>query len=63
MSDELSQEHISGFERGTRVPSLPVLLQYARVVGLPMEGLVDDELDLPAKIPTGSLSRRARQKT
>jgi transcriptional regulator with XRE-family HTH domain len=63
MTDELSQEYISGFERGTRVPSLPVVLQYARVVGLPMEVLVDDELDLPAEIPTGSLPRRARQKT
>lgn len=43
--------HISGYELGTREPPLDVLLQYARVAGVPMEVLVDDELDLPDKLP------------
>jgi transcriptional regulator with XRE-family HTH domain len=51
LQDELSQEYISGFERGVREPSLPVLLQYARVAGVWMDILVDDRLDLPEKIP------------
>jgi|ERR1041385_6495720 DNA-binding XRE family transcriptional regulator len=38
---------ISGYERGEREPPLPVLLAYARVARIPMETLVDDELDLP----------------
>ena len=38
---------ISGYERGEREPPLPVLLAYARLAKLPMETLVDDELDLP----------------
>jgi len=38
---------ISGYERGEREPPLPVLLAYARLARIPMERLVDDELDLP----------------
>ena len=42
---------ISDYERGTRVPPLPLVLEYARVAGIHMEDIVDDELDLPAKLP------------
>jgi transcriptional regulator with XRE-family HTH domain len=45
---------ISEFETGKREPSLPLLLRYARVAGVWMDVLVDDELDLPAKLPTKS---------
>lgn len=50
--DELSQAEISMFERGIRVPSLPVLLEYARAANLYLEVLVDDSLDLPVRIPS-----------
>jgi transcriptional regulator with XRE-family HTH domain len=60
MSDELSQEYISGFERGTRVPPLLVLLQYARAAGLSMESLVDDKMDLPSNLPVIPKGRRKR---
>src|SRR5947209_15878429 len=53
---ELSANHISKFELGKREPSLPVLLAYARAVGTSMDVLVDDELDLPARLP-GSRQR------
>ena len=43
--------HISGYERGEREPPLPVLLRYARLAGVCLDTLVDDELDLPAKLP------------
>jgi transcriptional regulator with XRE-family HTH domain len=43
--------HISGFEKGTREPSLPVLLRYARVAGVSTDVLIDDDLDLPDRIP------------
>jgi transcriptional regulator with XRE-family HTH domain len=42
---------ISGYELGTREPPLPVLLKYARVAGVCVDLLIDDELDLPAKLP------------
>lgn len=51
-ADDLSQAEISMFERGIRVPSLPVLLEYARAANLYMEVLVDDSLDLPARFPS-----------
>jgi transcriptional regulator with XRE-family HTH domain len=41
--------HISGYERGVREPPLLVLLQYARLIRVPMEVLVDDSLQLPAR--------------
>jgi transcriptional regulator with XRE-family HTH domain len=43
--------HVSGYERGDREPPLPVLLRYARLAGVCLDALVDDELDLPAKLP------------
>ncbi|MDT5270280.1 MAG: Helix-turn-helix domain [Acidobacteriota bacterium] len=44
--------HISGYEHGIREPPLDILLQYARVAGVPVEVLIDDELDLPDKLPS-----------
>lgn len=44
--------HLSGYELGTREPPLDVLLQYARVAGVPMEALVDDSIDLPEQLPS-----------
>jgi transcriptional regulator with XRE-family HTH domain len=42
--------HVSEFERGLREPSLLALLQYARLAGVSTDVLIDDELDLPAKL-------------
>lgn len=49
--DEITQSRISGYELGTREPSLPTLLLYARAVGLCVDYLIDDKLDLPKKLP------------
>lgn len=47
-----TQSKISEFESGTREPSLLILLQYSRLAGVHMEDLVDDEANLPAKLPS-----------
>jgi transcriptional regulator with XRE-family HTH domain len=47
----IDAKHVSKFELGEREPSLLVLLCYARLVGVSMDVLVDDELDLPARLP------------
>ena len=47
-----TQSKISEFESGKREPSLIILLQYARAAGVSTDILIDDELDLPAKLPT-----------
>ncbi len=38
---------ISGYELGTREPPLPILLKYARLIGISTDVLIDDGLDLP----------------
>ena len=50
-SEHLFRSNISQYERGHRIPSLPVLLEYARVVNVDLSVLIDDRLDLPHKLP------------
>jgi hypothetical protein len=54
LSGEITREEISAFERGIRVPPLPVLLHYARAAGggYHLEALIDDAMDLPEKLPS-----------
>jgi transcriptional regulator with XRE-family HTH domain len=42
---------ISRFEQGKREPSLLILLEYARLVGITIDSLADDETELPSKLP------------
>jgi transcriptional regulator with XRE-family HTH domain len=46
---KVDRSAISGYELGTREPTLITLLKYARLAGVHMETLVDDEMDLPKK--------------
>lgn len=50
--DFITYHQISGYESGRREPPLQILLQYARVVNVSTDVLIDDELDLPAKLPS-----------
>lgn len=50
LEEKLFQGSISGYEIGTKEPPLPVLLAYARCAGISTDVLIDDELDLPAKL-------------
>jgi transcriptional regulator with XRE-family HTH domain len=47
----VAYNRISDYELGKREPPLPILLQYARIAGVPTEVLIDDELDLPGNLP------------
>jgi transcriptional regulator with XRE-family HTH domain len=51
LSGELTQARISAYERGVREPPLVVLLNYARAANISVDALIDDELDLPDKLP------------
>jgi len=48
--DLIDAKHVSKFELGEREPSLLVLLRYARLAGVSMDVLADDEADLPARL-------------
>lgn len=52
MDEESYRHYISQFETGKREPSLLVVLKYARAVNVAVEALIDDELELPAKLPS-----------
>lgn len=52
LAEDFSRSRISAYELGNREPPLPVLLKYARLVGISTDVLIDDELDLPAKLPS-----------
>lgn len=55
LTGELNPSDISAFERDpenkwSREPALPHLLRYARMAGVSVEVLIDDELRLPGKL-------------
>jgi transcriptional regulator with XRE-family HTH domain len=62
VEDLISYNQISKFESGKREPLLKILLEYARVAGVHMEDIVDDELDLPAKLPSNYRHEGIRSK-
>ena len=56
LEGQLERDYISKFERGILEPTLEVLLAYARAIsttgrGEFLEAIIDDELNLPARVP------------
>lgn len=62
LNDELTQARVSAYERGVREPPLPVLLRYARAANVSVEALIDDELDLPKRLPASPKSEGIKRK-
>jgi transcriptional regulator with XRE-family HTH domain len=59
--EDIWYTQISGYELGRSVPPLPILLQYARIANVLMEVLADDNLDLPAQLPSPTRSEGIRR--
>jgi transcriptional regulator with XRE-family HTH domain len=59
----ISYHRVSTYELGKNEPPLEILLQYARIANVYMEALVDDEVDLPARLPSPTKSEGVRRKT
>jgi len=55
LSDDRFRSSVSSYERGGE-PELHILLKYARLADVPVEVLIDDELELPK-----SLQRAAKR--
>lgn len=49
---DLTQNRISDYELDRGEPPLPTLLLYARAAGVCVDVLIDDELELPARLPS-----------
>ncbi len=54
--DSIHVGRISEYESSAREPSLLLLLAYARLARVHLEDIVDDERDLPPKLP-GKIDR------
>lgn len=63
LEEEMTRGRISGYELGTREPSLPTLLRYAHSAGLCVDDLIDDEVDLPRRIPAVPKHHRSKSAT
>ena len=61
--EKMAYHRISEFESGKGEPSLLIILEYARAANVHMEVLVDDELDLPDRLPSPTKSEGIRRKT
>lgn len=62
VEDQIDYTRISGYESGLREPPLTILLRYARVAGVYVEDLIDDDLDLPEKLPSTSHHKGIKHK-
>jgi transcriptional regulator with XRE-family HTH domain len=51
LEEDMKYARISEYELGIREPSLMTLLQFARAANISTDILIDDELDLPEKLP------------
>ena len=52
LEDVIYQSNVSGYESGEREPPLPILLKYAQAAGICLDVLANDDLDLPANLPS-----------
>lgn len=59
--EKLQQSSISGYERGVREPPLLIILEYARVANVYVDVLLDDELNLPGRLPAKKKSEGIRR--
>ena len=51
LEEEVEYTIISKYELARNEPPLTTLLRYARVAGVHLEDIVDDDLDLPERLP------------
>ena len=58
----ISRTNISNYELGDREPPLYILLEYARAANVFIDVLIDDELDLPEKLPASIKSEGGRRR-
>ena len=58
LEEKVFRSAVSGYELGTREPPLPVLLKYARLVGISTDVLIDDKMDLPKRMPVAIKKQR-----
>jgi transcriptional regulator with XRE-family HTH domain len=59
--DMITYHRISDYELGKNEPPLVIILQYAKVANVSTDVLIDDDLDLPDKLPSAKKSEGVRR--
>ena len=57
LAEDSFRSSISGYELGTREPPLPILLKYAQAAGVCVDVLINDDLNLPEKLPSTAVHK------
>lgn len=63
LDEEFSRTIISNYEKNHREPPLFVLLHYARLAGVCLDAIVDDDVDLPKTLPATPTHRGVKIST
>jgi transcriptional regulator with XRE-family HTH domain len=58
----IEYNRISEFETGKGEPPLRIILQYARVANVWTDVLIDDDLDLPVRLPSAKKHEGVRRR-
>jgi transcriptional regulator with XRE-family HTH domain len=59
LTDYMNRAEISDFENGVREPDLPTIWAYAQAAGISSDYLINDEAELPKKLPGAKHTRGA----
>jgi transcriptional regulator with XRE-family HTH domain len=62
VEDLIEYHSISKYELDRNEPPLVILLEYARLANVYVDALIDDELDLPAKLPSAKKHEGVRRR-
>jgi transcriptional regulator with XRE-family HTH domain len=62
LADKIIQADISTYELDQREPPLKILLAYAQAANIYIEALIDDDIDLPERLPASPKSEGAKRK-
>src|SRR5689334_2466658 len=62
VEDLIDYTRLTSYERGRNEPPLMILLEYARLANVYVDVLIDDELDLPDKLPSPKKSEGVRRR-
>lgn len=61
VSGKLDRSYVSGWESGKREPTLEVLLHYSELAGVWLNAILDDEVDLPVRLPCSKMHEGIRR--
>jgi transcriptional regulator with XRE-family HTH domain len=63
VTGQLDRSYVSGWESGEREPTLEVLLRYSEIAGVWLNSILDDSVDLPARLPCQQMSEGIRRQS